>query len=161
MPYQIRPMRPDEYPLLDDFLYEAIFLPEGVEPPPRDIILDPALQVYVQGFGTAPADRCLCAEADGKVVGAVWIRLMDDYGHLYADTPSLAISLYPDYRAQGIGTALMQAMLGLAAHDGFPQISLSVQKENYAVRMYQKVGFQTVRETDEEYLMLWRAQKGC
>ena len=161
MPYTIRPMRPDEYPLLDDFLYEAIFLLEGVAPPPRDIILDPALQVYVQGFGTEPADRCLCAEVDGKIVGAVWIRLMDDYGHLYEDTPSLAISLYPDYRAQGIGTALMKAILTLAESEGIPQISLSVQKENYAVRMYRKVGFATVGETDEEYLMLWQAKKGC
>lgn len=161
MQYQIRPMRPDEYPLLDNFLYEAIFLPEGVEPPPRDILLDPALQIYVQGFGTEPYDRCLCAEADGKVIGAVWIRLMDDYGHLYADTPSLAISLYPAYRANGIGTALMQAILALAENEKIPQISLSVQKENYAVRLYKKVGFETVRETDEEYLMLWRAKKGC
>ncbi len=159
MNYQIRPMRQTEYPLLDDFLYEAIFIPAGVEPPPRDIILDEALQIYVREFGTHPGDTCLCAEADGTVIGAVWVRYMHDYGYLDDATPSLAISLYPAYRGQGIGTELMRQMLAKLEKTGVARVSLSVQKENDAVRMYRKVGFETVRETDEEYLMLW--QKGC
>ena len=159
MDYQIRPLRPEEYPLLDDFLYEAIFIPEGVAPPPREIIQDEALQIYVRDFGRHPGDHCLCAEADGKVVGAVWVRFMHDYGYLDEDTPSLAISLYPAFRGHGIGTELMRRMLAMLPDHGISRISLSVQKENYAVRMYHKAGFVTVRETDEEYLMLW--QKGC
>ena len=159
MDYQIRLMDPQEYPLLDDFLYEAIFLPAGVEPPPRDILQQEDLQVYVRDFGRHRGDHCLCAEADGKVVGAVWVRFMHDYGHLDDDTPSLAISLYPAYRGHGIGTELMRRMLEMLPEYGISRVSLSVQKENYAVRMYRNVGFETVRETDEEYLMLW--QKGC
>ena len=31
--YEIREIRPEEYPLLDDFLYEAIYIPENVEAP--------------------------------------------------------------------------------------------------------------------------------
>ncbi|MBR3629937.1 MAG: GNAT family N-acetyltransferase [Oscillospiraceae bacterium] len=159
MNYQIRPMRQTEYPLLDDFLYEAIFIPEGVEPPPRDILQDEALQIYVRNFGSHPGDACLCAEADGRIVGAVWVRYMHDYGYLDDETPSLAISLYPEWRGQGIGTALMEHMLQMLSDRGIRRVSLSVQKENYAVRMYRRTGFVTVRETDEEYLMLW--QKGC
>ena len=34
----IREIRPEEIPLLNDFLYEAIFIPEGVPAPPRSII---------------------------------------------------------------------------------------------------------------------------
>ena len=49
--YEIREIRPEEYPLLDDFLYEAIYIPENVEAPPRDIIEQPDLQVYVADFG--------------------------------------------------------------------------------------------------------------
>lgn len=47
----IREMTADEYPLLEDFLYEAIFIPNGVEKPPREIIEGEELQVYIKDFG--------------------------------------------------------------------------------------------------------------
>ena len=100
---QIRPLKQSEHPLLDDFLYEAIFIPEGVEAPPRDIIYGPELQVYVKGFGEEKDDHCLVAEVSGTVVGAVWVRVMDDYGHVANGVPSFAISLKKEYRGQGIG----------------------------------------------------------
>ena len=149
----IRPLSPAEYPLLCEFLYQAIFIPDGVEPPPREIIEQPELQVYIENFGTQADDHALCAEADGKVVGAVWVRIMDDYGHLDDDTPSLAISLLPEYRGKGIGTALLREMLGLLRDAGYAQVSLSVQKENFAVRMYRKAGFNVIADHGEEYLM--------
>lgn len=154
MPYTIRPLLDEELPVLEDFLYEAIFLPEGVEPPPRSILADPALQVYIEDFGTKPDDCCLAAEVGGKIAGAVWTRIMDDYGHIDNETPSLAISLYPAYRGQGIGTALMRAMLTKLAERGYARVSLSVQKANYALRMYRGLGFVTVREDAEEAVMV-------
>jgi len=51
MDYTIRKIQKQEYPLLNDFLYEAIFIPEGVEPPAKTIIASPELQVYVEHFG--------------------------------------------------------------------------------------------------------------
>ena len=156
MPFTIRQIREQELPLLEDFLYEAIFLPPGVDPPPRSILDDPALQVYIEAFGRKPDDICLAAEVNGSVVGAVWTRIMNDYGHVDDATPSLAISLYPQYRRQGIGTALMQAMLDTLSARGYAAVSLSVQKANYAMRMYEKLGFQTIREDAEEAIMVRR-----
>ena len=150
----IREIRPEEFPVLDDFLYEAIFIPEGVPAPPRTIIENEDLQVYVRDFGKKADDRCLVAEVAGKVVGAVWTRVMNDYGHITDGIPSLAISLYKGYRNQGIGTELLREMLQLLRRDGYPQVSLSVQKANYAFRMYQKAGFEVLKETGEEYLMV-------
>ncbi|MDO5547416.1 MAG: GNAT family N-acetyltransferase [Eubacteriales bacterium] len=155
MEYSIRAIKADEYPLLDDFLYEAIFIPEGMEPPPKKIIQQPELQVYVSEFGKKD-DHCLVAEADGKIVGAVWARIMKDYGHIDDDTPSLAISLWKEYRGLGIGTALMQDMLQLLRSRGYRGVSLSVQKVNYAHKMYRTVGFAVVSETQEEYSMICR-----
>lgn len=154
MDITIRVLQKEEYPLLDHFLYEAIFIPEGVEPPPKTIITSPELQVYVEHFGESKDDRGLVAEVDGKVVGAVWVRIMNDYGHIDNETPSLAISLYKEYRGLGIGTAMMKEILALLKSHGYSQVSLSVQKANYATKMYQKVGFEIVRETEEEYLMI-------
>lgn len=152
----IRPIRPEELPLLDDFLYEAIFIPEGVAAPPRSIIEQEDLQVYVKDFGRRPDDYCLVAERDGKIVGTVWVRVMDDYGHVDDRTPSLAISLYKEYRNQGIGTELLGRMLELLRREGYRRVSLSVQKANYALRMYQKAGFETIADRGEEVLMLCR-----
>lgn len=150
----IRPLRSDETFLLKDFLYEAIFVPGGVEPPSREVIDLPELRVYVEGFGEKKDDHCLVAECGGKVVGAVWCRIMNDYGHVDDDTPSLSISLFKEYRNKGIGSVLMSAMMDLLKEKGYGRVSLSVQKANYAAGMYLKLGFVIVNETEEEYVMV-------
>ena len=155
MDYKIREIRKNEYSVLSDFLYEAIFIPEGMDKPPKSIIEQPELQVYVEDFGKED-DWCLVAEVKGKIVGAVWVRIMDDYGHIDDETPSFAISLYEEYRNMGIGTALMRDMLEFLKNKGYRRTSLSVQKVNYAVRMYQKVGFEVIDENEEEYIMVCR-----
>lgn len=155
MDYKIREIKESEYPVLSDFLYEAIFIPEGTKKPSRSIIEQPELQVYIADFGKAD-DWCLVAEIKGKIVGAVWVRIMDDYGHIDDETPSLAISLYEEYIHLGLGTKLMKEMLQFLKDKGYKQTSLSVQKANYAVNMYRKVGFEVVKENEEEYIMVCR-----
>ena len=121
MDYIIREMRSEEYCLLSDFLYEAIYIPEGIQ---------------------------------GNVVGAIWVRIMNDYGHIDNDTPSLAMSVCPQYRGLGIGTSLLKQLLQVERLAGYSKISLSVQKSNYAVKMYEKVGFTVVNENSEEFIMI-------
>lgn len=156
MDYIIRPIKESEYPVLEDFLYQAVFIPEGIKPPPKHIIESAALQVYIKDFGTYPDDRCLVADIGGEIVGAVWTRIMNDYGHIDEETPSFAISLYRKYRHKGIGTALMKEMLALLAAAGYKKASLSVQKANYAVKMYENVGFEVYDENEEEYIMIYK-----
>lgn len=153
---KIRKILEGEISLLQDFLYEAIFVPKGMPAPPKSIINQPELQVYITDLGKKKDDIALVAEVDKKVVGAVWVRIMNDYGHIDNDTPSFAISLYKDYRGFGIGTDLMKEMLRILKDRGYKQASLAVQKANYAVRMYQKTGFEIVGENEEEYIMLCR-----
>ena len=156
MEYKIRSILKGEDSLLKDFLYEAIFVPQGTPAPPKSIIDQPELQVYVTDFGTKKDDIGLVAEINNKPVGAVWVRIMNDYGHIDNDTPSFAISLYKEYRGLGIGTALMKEMLRILKDRGYKQASLAVQKANYALKMYQKTGFEIVDENEEEYIMLCR-----
>ena len=146
-------MKPEEYPLLSDFLYEAIFIPVGMQKPNRTITHQPELALYIEDFGQAD-DICLIAEIQGKAIGAIWSRIMNDYGHVDEETPSLAISLFEDCRNRGIGTMLMKAMLQKLKEAGYRQVSLSVQKANYAMHMYEKAGFRTMRENPEECVMV-------
>lgn len=113
--------------------------PEGVPVPSKDIINKPDLQVYVKDFGENKGDLCLVAQVADEIVGAVWVRIMNDYGHIDNETPSFAISLLKEYRNYGIGTELMKQMLTKLKLEGYKQASLSVQKMNYAVRMYRKI----------------------
>lgn len=156
MQYIIREILENEYYLLENFLYEAIFIPEGVQAPPREIIYQPELQVYISDFGKQNGDYCLIAEVENEPVGAVWVRIMNDYGHIDNETPSFAISLYRDFRNYGIGTSLMKSMLSLLKKKGYSKASLAVQKANYAVRMYKSVGFEIIDENEEEYIMLYK-----
>ena len=159
--YVIRNLRHDEIGLLKDSLYEAIYVPEGVKPPEREILERPELKIYIEEFGTRRGDNCLVADFGGKAAGAVWARIMDDYGHVDDETPSIAISLYREYRGQGIGSRMMQEMLEQLKVQGYERVSLSVQKANYAVRMYKKLGFAIVDENEEEYIMVCELQGGA
>ena len=104
----IRSLTIDEAELLKDFLYYSIYIPEGTEPPAREIVGQPELKIYYENWG--------------------------------------------------IGKRLMKAMLELLRQEGYAQASLAVQKENYAVRMYEKVGFRIIDENTEEYIMLCALQ---
>ena len=156
MDYKIRKISEEEYGLLEIFLYEAIFVPEGMSAPPKSIIDQPELKVYITDFGKKQDDIGLVAEVDKEAVGAVWVRIMNDYGHIDNETPSFAISVHEDYRGLGIGTALMKEMLRILNEKGYKQASLAVQNANYAVQMYKKMGFEVVDEDEEEYIMLCR-----
>lgn len=68
MDYIIRKIKETEYHVLEDFLYEAIFVPEGIEPPPCTILKKPELQIYVEGLGTKKGDMGLVAEVDIKSI---------------------------------------------------------------------------------------------
>lgn len=153
-------MLPSEYSLLNDFLYNAIFIPQGLTQPPKNIIMNDELQVYIKNFGKQKDDMALVAEVNNKIIGSVWTRIMNDYGHIDNDTPSLAISLYKEYRGYGIGTALMQNMLSLLKQHGYKRVSLSVQKVNYAVKIYKNLGFIIVGENQEEYIMTYNFVMG-
>lgn len=154
MDYIIREMKETEYPLLADFLYEAIFIPEGTALPPRTIINNPELDIYISDFGKSKHDKAFVSEIDNGIVGAVWVRIMNDYGHVDDDTPSFAVSLYKEYRGFGIGTELMKKMISFLKSCGYAKCSLAVQKANYAVKMYKNLGFETVDENEEEYIMV-------
>lgn len=139
---------------MPEFLYTAIFLPEGVLPPEKSIVLQPELALYYEGFGSGRGDLAIAAEENGFLIGCAWTRLMHDYGYVDDETPSFAVAVFEPYRNRGIGTALMKAMLETLKAHGFRRASLSVQKENPAFHLYLRLGFEIVKETEEEYLMI-------
>jgi len=154
----IRKINENEFPVMEDLLYEAIFQDQGAEPLPREIIKDPQISVYIDEFGSKHGDCCYVADYKGWILGAVWARILSDeikgYGNVDDKTPELAISMFKEYRNKGIGSRLMHKILKHLKKNGYEQISLSVSKTNYAVDMYKKAGFETIRESGNDFLMV-------
>jgi len=159
MKIKIREITEAEYPLLEDFIYTAIYVPPGEELPPREVIFDPEIYIYVDGFGSKPGDCGVVAEHDGKIIGVAWTRIIPAYGHLDDNTPELAISVLPEFRGQKIGMKMMAQLFSLLQKCGYKRTSLSVQKNNPAVRFYQRLGYVITGEKfdhvgHEDYIMV-------
>lgn len=149
----VREITKSEYPMLEDFLYNAIFLPLGETPPPRDVIFEPKIYIYIDGFGNKAGDCGVVAEQNGTLLGAAWTRIIPAYGHIDDNTPELAISVLPKFRGQNVGTLMMKKLFALLCERGYKQTSLSVQKENPAVRFYQRLGYVIIKE-QEDFIMV-------
>jgi ribosomal protein S18 acetylase RimI-like enzyme len=101
----------------------------------------------------------VAAEQNGQVIGAAWTRIIPAYGHINNETPELAISVLPGFRGYGIGAKLMKKLFEVLRENGYKQTSLSVQKDNPAVRFYQRLGYEMSGERldhagHEDYLMI-------
>ena len=151
---KIRQIKECEYPLLDEFLYKAIYIPKDEVAPPKNVTKLPELQVYIKDFGKSKNDIGFIAEFNKKVIGMIWARVMNDYGHIDNKTPSLAMSVDKKFQNKGIGTILLRKILEDLKEKNYEKVSLSVQKENYAVKLYKKLGFKVFKETSEEFIML-------
>ncbi|MFA5444558.1 MAG: GNAT family N-acetyltransferase [Bacteroidales bacterium] len=153
----VREIEKLEIPLLEEFLYQAVFIPEGKERPGRDILKLPELQCYIKDFGKE-TDHCLVLQHNKKIIGAVWSRQFSanekGFGFIDPDTPEIAMSVLEPYRNQGVGTLLLKAMLDRLARKGYRQVSLSVDTLNYAYKMYRKAGFYTVEKGGESVTMI-------
>lgn len=159
----IREIRLDEIGKLEDMLYEAIYQPDENSLIPRSVLEIPEVHAYIKDFGNQKDDFCFVADLEGKIVGAVWVRIIagniKGYGYVDDETPEFAISLFKEYRNQGFGTRLMSAMIEYLRESGYIQTSLNVKKENYAVKLYQKMGFKIIGENEDDYLMLLNLEK--
>ena len=158
---KVRVMQTSDYICLPEFLYQAIYIPAGEELPPREIINDPNISIYIENFGTKPGDLGVVAKChvSGQIIGAAWTRIIPAYGHINNNTPELAISILPPFRNYGIGAKLMNKLFDVLQENGYKQTSLSVQKDNPAVRFYQRLGYTASGERldhagHEDYLMI-------
>ena len=152
-----RPIDWSEIGLLEDFLYLAVHQNDPDNPIAREVIRDPRLAAYIDGWGRTQ-DLCTVAIVAGKVVGAVWARTFDGdargYGTVDERTPEIVLSVKPAHRGRGIGSELMVQLLRSIAARGDEQVSLSVQKANPALRLYRRLGFAVAEDHGDEYVMV-------
>jgi ribosomal protein S18 acetylase RimI-like enzyme len=149
----IRQAGPQDVPFLRDMLRHAYYwrvstLTEAGEPP---------LQRYIERWGR-PGDTALIAIQDFQPVGAAWYRLFKEdnpgYGFVDEATPELSIAIVPSRRGGGLGSELLDALLERARAEGHEAISLSVEKHSPAVGLYERHGFERLRDDDGALTMI-------
>jgi [ribosomal protein S18]-alanine N-acetyltransferase len=131
-----------------NMLYHSIYVPEGGSLPPRSVLDEPHINRILNGWGRE-GDLALIAEnSNNQSIGAVYIRLFTEenktYGYYNDQTPILGIAILPEYRGKGIGTILLEGIFKEAKALGYTHISLSVDPNNPARRLYERFGFEKV-----------------
>ena len=146
--YSIRPALASDAGFLADMLVEAVNWSTEWRPKSRDRVLSaPDSAHYVTGW-PRDTDLGVLADADGQPVGAAWLRFLPasdpGYGFVAADVPELTIGVAAGWRGRGVGRALLRAIAGQARARGIARISLSVERKNYAQRLYLSEGYRVV-----------------
>jgi GNAT superfamily N-acetyltransferase len=118
----------------------------GPARPVDALMAEPALAHYVTGW---PGEReAGFVVEDGRPLGAAWWRFLpaDDPGYGFVDeaTPEVSIGVLAPARGEGLGTLLLEALIDEARRQGLPALSLSVEPDNPAERLYRRLGFATV-----------------
>lgn len=158
-PLSIRSAAPGDLPFLREMLYEAAYWRPGSERPPLEQgLARPDLAKLLAGWGRR-GDVAVVAGRDGSgPLGAAWYRFWSDadhsYGYVSPSIPELGIAVRADARGCGVGTLLLRALLAEARERGVVELSLSVERDNPAARLYERAGFRPVGVLDGALTMV-------
>jgi ribosomal protein S18 acetylase RimI-like enzyme len=148
----IRRVEPRDIRFLRDMLHHAFYRREA--PAGED---EQPVYRYVIAWGRT-GDGGVLALDEGFPVGAAWYRLFREsepgYGFVDEETPELAIAIVPSRRGRGLGKELLDGLIAAAKRDGFRRLSLSVDRDNPAIGLYESFGFEKIEEHGRSWTML-------
>ncbi|GHF93175.1 MULTISPECIES: GNAT family N-acetyltransferase [Amycolatopsis] len=144
----LREATPSDGDFLADMLVAAVnWSSEWKRKSRRRVLAAPDTGHYVADWPRG-GDLGVVADVDGEAVGAAWLRFFSaedpGYGFVAADVPELTIGVAAAWRGRGVGRALLRALEGRAREAGVRRISLSVERKNFAQRLYLAEGYEMV-----------------
>jgi ribosomal protein S18 acetylase RimI-like enzyme len=153
----IRTAGPSDVDFLGEMLFEAAYRPGVARPPMDEMWSDSRIARYVTEWGRRGDAALIAVGDDGRRLGAAWYRLFSadepGFGFVDADTPEISIAVVPDSRGRGVGSALLDALVERARREGFRALTLSVNPENPALRLYDRAGFVRVESRETHWTM--------
>lgn len=154
MDYVIRPLTPADEPFLWDMVYQGVQSGQEKNAPSREIVHQPELARYVEGWGRAGDAGFIAHDSvEGKPLGAVWLRVPPaaQRSDKEESPPELAFAVKTGHRRRGIGAALLTQFV--TANPLQSSITLNVPASSPAVRLYERFGFKVVQESDRAVTM--------
>ena len=141
-------------PFLADMLVEAVnWSPEWKRQSRNRVLADPKTAHYITGW-PRDTDLGVIAEIGGEPAGAAWLRYLPasdpGYGYVSPDIPEMTVGVVTRWRGHGIGRALLRAIAERARQAGIQQISLSVERKNFAKQLYLSEGYEITDSTDAQ-----------
>jgi GNAT superfamily N-acetyltransferase len=160
--FEIRLAEPGDEPFLWDMGWEATAVDDGMRTLGREAAFAiPHVRRYLDGWGRPGDAGVVAVAADGQRLGAAWYRLFPaedpGWGFVAAGVPELAIGVVAGARGTGIGSGLLDAILAVAREQGYRALSLSVDRQNPARRLYERKGFRDAgisKPTDPSVTMI-------
>lgn len=142
---EIRELRKAEMDFLQEMLYEAIYVAADAEAPPRSILFNEEIYLYIKDFGKEETDFCLVAVEQNELIGAAWVRKIQGYGYVDDETPELSMAIKPAFQGLGYGKLLLGKLLETLKQKNYWKVSLSVDNRNLAaMTLYLAYGFKLV-----------------
>lgn len=160
--FTIRPAAFGDLPFLREMLFEAAAVSDRVREMGKEQALAlPFLAHILENFGRQGDFGFVAESENGHLIGAIWARLFpveaQGYGFVSAEIPELAVAVAPGFRGQGAGTRLLEELIKEARRLKFPALSLSVDRRNPALKLYERLGFADAgisKESDSSVTMI-------
>jgi GNAT superfamily N-acetyltransferase len=134
----------------------ASWRPGGPRPSIGDAVAQRSLARYVEGWGR-DGDVGVIADLTGAPIGAAWWRFFTDqdhgYGFIEPAIPEVSVAVIGEMRRRGVGSALLEALIERARGDHLPALSLSVEEDNPALRLYERLGFVPAGRVENAWTM--------
>jgi GNAT superfamily N-acetyltransferase len=147
-PWTVRRAVSGDGAFMADMLVEAVNWSSEWKRKSRNRVLSAsATGGYIAGW-PRDTDLGVIAETGGEPIGAAWLRFFPvsepGYGFVAAGIPELTVGVAAPWRGRGVGRALLRAIAGQARSAGVAQISLSVERKNFAQKLYLSEGYRVV-----------------
>lgn len=156
--FRIRAATGDDARFLADMLVEASNWNPATSRPRVAVLDDTKVSRYVSGWMRPGDFGSVAIDARDVPVGACWGRLFPanapGYGFVAVGVPELTLGVNTQWRARGVGRALLQAVARQASAAGHSRVSLSVERANFAQRLYISEGYITVASGENSDTMV-------
>ena len=152
----------DELFLWKILYYAAFWNPNEQNPSPETGLSIPVIKNILSEWGRSGDTAVIAESVKYEKIGAAWYRYWTPRNHSFGfvdkNTPELGMAVIPKMRRKGVGRKLLKALITEAADKKVNALSLSVAKNNPAVRLYKENGFEILKEKSNDYLMLLKIQ---
>jgi GNAT superfamily N-acetyltransferase len=155
---QIRSAVSGDLDFVREMGYEAaMWRPGATRPPLEEVLAEPHFARYLSAWGRSGDAAVVAEDERGTPIGAAWYRVFNaaepGYGFVDETIPELSIAVREDSRGRGVGSSLLRAIADRARAEGFVALSLSVEKDNPATRLYERAGFRVVNGDAHSFTM--------